>query len=99
MNLNFDSPDLSGSLRPVDPLGQGQGFYGSTSRLLRGWTLTVNGVSPSEMTYSPWPLSTSTRGANLYTYPPFQLPNAENVNRLLIYGGSPDDPIVETRLW
>jgi hypothetical protein len=99
VNLNFDSPDLSGSLRPVDPLGQGQGFFGSTSRLLRGWTLSVNGVSPSEITYSPWPLSTSTRGANLYTYPPFQLPNAENVNRLWIYGGGPGDPIVETRLW
>ncbi len=99
VNLNFDDPDLSGSLRPVDPFSQGEGFFGSTSRLLRGWTLTLNGVSPSEITYSPWPRGTSIRGANLQTYPPFQLPNAENVNRLSIYGGSPDDPILETRIW
>ena len=53
VNLNFDSPDMSGSLRPYDPLYPRTPFIGETSCLLRGWTLLGNGVPLNEVYYSP----------------------------------------------
>jgi hypothetical protein len=53
VNLNFDFPDLSGSLRPYEPSNPRTPFIGETSRLLRGWTLQGNGISISEIAYQP----------------------------------------------
>jgi hypothetical protein len=53
VNLSFDSPDLTCSLRPYDPLYPRTPFIGETSCLLRGWTLLGNGVPLNEIYYSP----------------------------------------------
>ena len=53
VNLTFDSPDLSGSLRPYEPSNPVTPFIGETSRLLRGWILLENGISTGEIAYQP----------------------------------------------
>ena len=53
VNLNFDSPDLTGSLRPYEPSNPRTPCIGKTSRLLPGWTLLGNGVPISEICYQP----------------------------------------------
>ena len=52
-NISFDSPDLTGSLRPVDPSSPRTPFLGQTSQLLRGWTLLGNGLPLGEIGYRP----------------------------------------------
>ncbi len=55
VNLNFDSPDLTGSLRPYEPSYSLTPYIGETSHLLRGWTLLGNGIPISEIAYQPVP--------------------------------------------
>jgi hypothetical protein len=53
VNLNFDNPDLSGSLRPIEPGSSRTPFYGEASRLLPGWTLRGNGLPLNQIAYQP----------------------------------------------
>lgn len=52
-NLTFDTPDLSGSLRPIYFQLPNGPFQGEANRLLQGWTLTANGRVVSTASYSP----------------------------------------------
>jgi PEP-CTERM motif len=101
VNLGFDDPDLSGSLRPVFPGDSFSGFWGETSRLLRGWSLTLDGNVSLEMTYNPWPRSALFPGVNLYGYRPGNESSPGNVNRLIIdssqFSPPPFNP--EVRIW
>jgi hypothetical protein len=53
VNLGFDSPNLTGSLRPAEPGNPRTAFVGSTSQILQGWTLLGNGTSIGEIAYQP----------------------------------------------
>ncbi|HAB19161.1 MAG TPA: PEP-CTERM sorting domain-containing protein [Verrucomicrobiota bacterium] len=50
INLTFDQPDLSGPLIPLQPGGP---YEGNTDQLLRGWTVTIDGLSRSRVVFSP----------------------------------------------
>ncbi|HAB19160.1 MAG TPA: PEP-CTERM sorting domain-containing protein [Verrucomicrobiota bacterium] len=50
INLDFDDPDLSGPLIPLQPGGP---YEGNTDQLLRGWSVSVGGQSQSRMVFSP----------------------------------------------
>jgi hypothetical protein len=52
INLTFDEPDLTGSLTPMFPTLPDGPFHGETTRLLRGWTATVNGVPIERISYT-----------------------------------------------
>ena len=66
INLTFDDPDLSGSLRPVFSEFPNGPFRGDSSQILRGWSLTGDGVPMSNATVSPFgELPASQRTANL----------------------------------
>jgi hypothetical protein len=86
VNLNFDSPDLTGSLRPVfqDPGPAGSGYWGDIRQVLRGWQVSLDGVVQSEITYSPWPTDGRVLGANLVNYRPGRGIDLGGVNHLVI---------------
>jgi hypothetical protein len=52
INLNFDNPDL-GSLTPVSPGDPRTAYSGNPSQVLRGWTVSINGISPSRLGFQP----------------------------------------------
>lgn len=71
VNLSFDSPDLSDSLAPVFPQFPRGPFRGDSSQILRGWSLTADGVPMPSATISPFgELPASQRTANLIEAPP-----------------------------
>jgi hypothetical protein len=49
MDLTLDNPDLSG----LNPVGNAGVLQGSTTHLLPGWNVTLNGSPLSQMYYSP----------------------------------------------
>lgn len=49
INLDFNSPDLSGTLVPLLPGGP---FLGTASQLVPGWKVTVDGAQVSDLAYS-----------------------------------------------
>jgi PEP-CTERM motif len=53
VNLDFNSPDLSGSLVALDPGSPRTPYLGSASELLRGWTVYGDGVPLQRISYQP----------------------------------------------
>jgi hypothetical protein len=93
INLTFDSPDLTGSLKPVFASQQNGPFFGEASRLLRGWTFTSAGLPAQQSTYSPWPTSASERTLNLWANRPEEVNGAGGDFFLFVFsGGNPLGP-------
>lgn len=54
-------------------------FFGETSRILPGWTVTANGIPVTTVTYSPWPTGVAVRTVNVWSDRP------ENTSELLFW--------------
>jgi hypothetical protein len=87
INLTFDNPDLTGSLRPVYLDRPNGPFWGTTRDLLRGWTLTMNGIVQTEMNYSPWPTGADQGGVDLRNYHPDLWSGSGGMNWVLVDSG------------
>jgi len=93
VNLTFDNPDLTGSLTPIVSGAPNGPFFGETSRLLRGWTVTGNGIPVTTVTYSPWPTGAAVRTVNVWSYSPGNASQLGGSNRLYVFsGGNPLGP-------
>lgn len=53
VNLTFNNPDLTGSLRPFNPDNPRTPFVGGANQLFRGWTLLGNGIPLQNALYQP----------------------------------------------
>ncbi len=53
VNLDFNSPDLSGSLVALEPGSARTPYLGSASELLRGWTVYGDGVPLRSIAFQP----------------------------------------------
>jgi hypothetical protein len=86
VNLNFDSPNLSGSLTPVYPGQSIAPYFGQASELLRGWRLTLDGNVVDRAIYSPWGSLPASPDATvvLQQWNPSGGPSPFGVNYLLI---------------
>ena len=93
VNLTFDNPDLTGSLTPIssgDPDGP---FFGETSRILPGWTVTANGIPVTTVTYSPWPAGVAVRTVNVWSWGPGNPSQLGGSNYLYVFpGGTRERP-------
>ena len=79
VNLTFDNPDLTGSLTPIGSGAPNGPFFGETSRILPGWTVTGNRIPVTTVTYSPWPTGVAVRAVNVWSDRP------ENTSELLFW--------------
>lgn len=94
VNLGFVAPDLTGSLRPIDPTRPDGPFSGAANQILRGWTLSLDGQVQTTIAYSPWFASVGHPGVAVRNYRPGTL----GVNYLDI--DSPSLPLGhQTRIW
>lgn len=93
VNLTFDNPDLTGSLTPIVSGAPNGPFFGETSRIIPGWTVTANGIPVTTVTYSPWPTSVAVRTVNVWSYRPGNPSQLGGSNYLCVYrGGNPEGP-------
>jgi hypothetical protein len=53
VNLDFNSPDLSGSLIPLEPGSSITPYLGRSSEVLRGWTVYGDGVPLEQVAFQP----------------------------------------------
>lgn len=93
VNLTFDEPDLTGSLTPIYPGGP---LEGEAARILKGWSLVVNGGIQTMMAYSPQ--GTSTAGlATLFENSPAEKPTILGSHSLLLRSPFPSQPDIRIR--
>lgn len=93
VNLTFDDPDLTGSLTPIVSGAPNGPFFGETSRILRGWTVTGSEIPVTTVTYSLWPTGAAVRTVNVWSYRPGNSSQLGGSNYLYVFsGGNPLGP-------